>query len=206
MKIVVGVLAGFLLGGVAYAQNYTEAERKAAEEQATSELLWAEVVDINEKLIRVRTITFNDAEAKTFISTSMSDMTQCGAFRVAQATALEKQGSPDTEIYKSKGAYLELHLLLLAQAVGRVVGDPEMDEKIKKELAEEGPGWVKQHLDATAYETEAQKEHVDYWDERCGRMEDMLTRQLEKRARNQLSPKAINSRTEELLAELHTGR
>ena len=205
MKIVVSVLAGLMLGGAAYAQDYTEAERKAAKEQATSELLWAEVVDINEKLIRVRTITFDEAETKTFISTSMSDMTQCGAFRVAQAKSLEEQESPDAEIYKSRGAYLELHLLLLAQAVGRVVGDPDMDDKIKKELTEEGSTWVKQHYDATVYETDAQKEHVDYWEDRCGQMEEMLTRQLEKRARNQITSAAINDRTEELLAELHAG-
>ncbi len=203
MKIVVCVLTGLMLGGAAYAQNYTEAERQAAREQATSELLWAEVVDINEKLIRVRTITFDEAETRTFISTSMSDMTQCGAFRVAQAKAVEDQDPSEAEDYKSRSAYLELHLLLLAQAVGRVVDDPHMDEKIKKELAEEGPSWVKQHFDATAYKTDAQKEHVDYWEDRCSQMEEMLSRQLEKRARNQIPPTAINNRTEELLAELH---
>ena len=201
MKTIVGVLAGFVLSVAAYAQDYTEAERKAAEEQAESELIRAEIVDINRDLIRVRTITKDEDGKRQFVSDSMSDMTQCGAFRIAQANMLEAEKSEDAPKFRERGAYFEMHLVLLARAAGRVLGEPKLEDNIKAELSKKGRDWVKQHFKAMAYKTDSQKEHVDYWSERCDRMEEMLNRQLDRRARNQVTPGAINERANELLAE-----
>ncbi len=206
MKNLVGVLAGMVLSAAAYAQEYTENQRLEAEEQAKRELLRAEIVEINKDLIRVRTITLDEEGTKQFISTSMSDLTQCGAFRVAQARALEEAQSPDADAYRDQGAYLEMHLLLLARAAGRVLGEPDLEAQIKKELADKGTDWIKRHYQAIAYETDAQKEHVDYWEERCTQMEENLSRQLDTRAQNQVTADAINERTAALLEETSANR
>lgn len=206
MKNLVGVLAGMVLSAAAYAQEYTENQRLEAEEQAKRELLRAEIVEINKDLIRVRTITLDEEGTKQFISTSMSDLTQCGAFRVAQARTLEEAQSPDAGSFKDRGAYLEMHLLLLARAAGRMLGEPDLETQIKKELADKGSEWIKRHYEAIPYETDAQKEHVDYWEERCSQMEANLSRQLDTRAQNQVTADAINERTAALLEETGANR
>ena len=201
MKTVVGVLVGFVLSVAAYAQDYTDAERQAANEQAESELIRAEIVDINRDLIRVRTITKDEDGKRKFVSDSMSDMTQCGAFRIAQANMLEAEKPEGGAAFRERGAYFEMHLLLLARAASLVLGEPGLEGNIKSELSKKGADWVKQHFEAMSYKTAGQKEHVDYWSERCDQMEEMLNRQLERRARNQVTPSAIKERANELLAE-----
>ncbi len=204
MRPFVGVLAGLLLSGMAYAHDVTEEERREAVDRATSELIRSEVVDINEDLIRVRTITFDAEGRKSFISTSMSDLTQCGAFRAAQAKLHGQSGTADeAELYKQRSAYLETHLLLLAEAAGRVIGDPNLRADIKQELTETGPSWIKQHLAAITSDGAAEQERTAFWEGRCASMESMLSLQLDKRARNQITSDAIDERAEALLQIAH---
>lgn len=186
-------------------QGYTNIERLKKMQEASSELIGEEVVNVNEEFIRLRTADFTKPQTFEMVQHALAELTQCGVFRRAQAVSLRNRGS-ETSAYDKKVNYLESHLFLFGEAAERVSGDPTIRATIRTEFEKNSGTWFAKHYDSMTYKTDAQKSHYTFWDDRCDTLQNNLETKLEARARDNVSIKDIEARTDELLAELVASR
>ena len=186
--------------------GYTIEERTKAMFQARAELTRAEIVNVQEYVIRKQMENVPDEHRMDFLNGSLSDLAQCTAFRLAQAHSLKQRGGTNADTYEKKANLFESHLYLAAQAVGRIVGDDTYEAEARRQVKDNATAWVSTHYDSMTYKTDGQKQHYDGWDGKCTKISNVLTDQLEQRAGERVSAAAVEKRTDEILADLVASR
>ncbi len=186
--------------------GYTITERTEAMFQAKAELTLAEIVNVQEYVIRKQMENVPDEHKMDFLNGSLSDLAQCTAFRLAQAHSLNLRGGTNADTYEKKANLFETHLYLAVQAVGRIMGDDAYEAEARRQVKDNVTTWMATHYDSMTYKTDAQKQHYDGWDGKCIKISNVLTDQLEKRAGERVSAAAVEKRTDEILADLVASR
>lgn len=169
--------------------------------RAFTALLREKVVALNEAIIRERTQDMDQPAIERFVNATVNELSQCSGLRAAQAVTYRAAGREDAKAYETRSSELEAHLYLFVRATGRLFEKPDLEAGLREDLKSKAQTIVQQHrLSLGTDRTDEQTAELAAWEERCSNTESVLKTDVERRAKEQVTPEEIAQRVQTLQA------
>ncbi len=169
--------------------------------RAFTALLREKVVALNEALIRERTTDMDQPAIEKFVNATVNELSQCSGLRAAQAVTYRAAGREDAKAYETRSSELEAHLYLFVRATGRLFEKPDLEAGLREDLKSKAQTIVQQHrLSLGTDRSDEQAAELAAWEERCSNTESVLKTDVERRAKEQITPEEVAQRVQTLQA------
>ena len=171
---------------------------------AESQLLDEHIVEVNETVLRNSAETLNEADVGDYVNSSLAQLAQCSAFRMAQAISLSKRGnSTRAKLYQHKASLHEHHNYLLARAMETVFALSGLESELRARVKKEAPDMISTHQKTMlGSRSDEQAEQYNSWELQCREIEILLADEIEANARKLYSDDDVERRAEQLGREL----